>query len=132
MVQNLTCSLTREVNTGADIAAQRFVVIDGSGLIAEAGLGTDAIGISGFAFTKSDYDAGSGGSAIGVVTNPGCQVEVEASAAIATGAAVSSAAGGKARVAGTGHAIMGRALTAAAADGDIIEILFSPAGRFAV
>lgn len=51
---------------------------------------------------------------------------VKAGVAITNGAEVASDALGKAKPATTGNRILGRALEAAGADGDVIKILFRP------
>jgi hypothetical protein len=51
------------------------------------------------------------------------RAKVKASAAISVNAHISTTNAGKAVTASTGHYAVGRAITAATADGDIIEIL---------
>ena len=53
----------------------------------------------------------------------GGKVEVEASEAIAVGDLIGSAANGKARTAVSGDAILGKALSATAADGETVTII---------
>lgn len=96
--------------TGA-ITKNRFVTIAG----ALAGAGATALGVA------------NSGAAIGEnfpVLVLGTAV-VEASAAIASGAAVEATAVGKAVTRTTG-VVLGRALEAASADGDKIEVLLIP------
>ena len=51
---------------------------------------------------------------------------VKAGVAIAVGQEVASDASGKAKASATGNRVLGRALEASSADGDIIKILFRP------
>lgn len=53
---------------------------------------------------------------------------VEASEAIAAGAEIASTADGKAKIAASGEFIVGRAFSAATADGDLMSIVLSPEG----
>lgn len=54
--------------------------------------------------------------------------KVVAGAAIAAGADVASGAAGKAKTATTGNRVLGKAMTAASADGDIISVLLKVQG----
>ena len=128
MVQIATCPITMEVNPATDIRAQRFVVLGAAG-VSEAGDGADAIGVSGFKFEKAQYDLGKGGSAIGVITNHGCRLEVVAGAAIAAGASIASDAQGRAKVVAAGDATLGVAVTASTKAGAILDMIFTPAAR---
>ncbi|MDR1890117.1 MAG: DUF2190 family protein [Zoogloeaceae bacterium] len=96
----------------APVAARRFVSYAGAHATS-AGGEADAQGVS--------ETAGETGEAISVIT--GYSALVEASAAIAAGAFVKPASDGTGRaVAGASNETSGRALTAAAAAGDVIEV----------
>ncbi len=69
------------------------------------------------------------GQEVGLVVPDGAIRKVEAGAAISADANVSSAADGQAITATAGHAVMGKALDAATAEGDIIRILFGYRGQ---
>lgn len=70
------------------------------------------------------------GDVVAVGVNPGSIYKVKAGATMATaGINVASDASGKLVAAATGDYILGRLLTAAAADGDIVEFLFQPLGK---
>lgn len=95
-----------------------------------------ALGASGYAL------AGLGAAVDGILQDkPGsgesCSVQVDgiskavAGAAIAKGDAVACDAAGKLKVAATGEYILGRALQAAGADGEVIAVLMSRPGRSA-
>lgn len=62
---------------------------------------------------------------------PGSVAKIEASAPIADGAAVASAANGKAKTAASGNYIVGRALNAVGADGELVSVWMTMPGRLA-
>ena len=108
------------------ITQRRFVIYTSTGL-ALAGAAAEAIGVA-----MESFAAGGTG-----ITNPvpvalldGAKIEVEASAAIAVGANVGVAANGKARTAVTSDPIMGIALSAPGADGQMMTILSARGSRF--
>jgi hypothetical protein len=88
-----------------------------------------------------DPVASAGAAAVGVLYNaPNAQgvaaeiarrgiVKVKAGAAFSPGALIMSSAAGKAVTATTGLRILGMAVTAAAADGDIVSVLLESFGR---
>ena len=128
MSQKNTCPITLTANDTADVQSARFVVLTG-GRVTIAGDGADAIGVSSTSYDQSEVAKGNGTKAIGVITNPGCQVEVIASGAIAAGAEIASSADGRAKVAAAGDAILGFAVNAVTAANVAIDVLFSPVGR---
>jgi hypothetical protein len=65
------------------------------------------------------------------IMGPGSVAKVEASAAIALGADVASAADGKAVTAASGNYIAGRALTVAGAAGELVSVWLTLPGRVA-
>lgn len=100
-----------------------FVKLDSNGNVVPAGEGEAAIGVA-----LEDYNP-TGGSAPYVWPNrTGVAVRligtalVEAGAPLTPGARVASDANGKAKVAGTGEAVLGVALKGAAA-GEFVEVL---------
>lgn len=99
---------------GAAVTARRIVKFDGSGNVVAAAADTDMfIGVS------DGLDIASG-ERIDVIM--GGQPKVVASAAIAAGALVSSAADGRAKTAEAGDSVIGFAVEAAGAAGDVITI----------
>lgn len=106
----------RTWNAGAAITKRRVVKFNGSGLpVLAAAAGDLAIGIS-----DNAADIASG-ARVDVVTMG--QPEVEAGAAIAAGASVTSDSTGRVKLAATGDVAIGTALEAAIAAGDIIHVL---------
>lgn len=96
----------------AAIPRRRFVVVGTNGTYALAGADARAVGVS----TTETLNAGE------VIDISRGILMVEASAAIACNANISSAAAGKAVTAGSG-AVLGVALTAAAAAGELVAVL---------
>ena len=131
MANENTQPITLTAATGADIRARRFV-IQGSTGVAEATDGSDAVGVSFTFYDDSEHTLGNASRAVSVVTNQGCRVEVEAGAAVTAGNDIASDAQGRVINAATGDAILGKALTAATAAGEVVEVLFTKAGRLAV
>jgi hypothetical protein len=113
--------------TAADTTAvrQRRFVIQGASGVTEATDGADAVGVSFGSVTATAGDERN----LAVVTNDGARVEVTAGAAVAVGADVASDSQGRAIVSASGDAILGKALTAASAAGEIVEVLLKNAGR---
>lgn len=108
------------------ITQRRFVVMTSTG-ITLAGAAAEAVGIALETFAAQ----GAGITrTVPVALLDGAKIEVEASAAIAVGANIGVAANGKARTAVTNDPIMGVALTASAADTQIITILSARGSRF--
>lgn len=105
-----------------DIAAATRVKYNGAMRVGIAGAGDHTLGYALLDTGRTLYKAG---DAIGLqVTAP--TVYAIASAAIADGAKVKPAANGKVATAGAGDSFSGIALEAAAADGDVIEVLPLP------
>lgn len=103
---------------GDVVAQRRFVIIEaGTGEVVQAGANAEAVGIS------LEAAAAANDPAIPVALLDGAKVEVEAGAAVALGADVTSDAAGKAVAATVGQRVLGFALTAAAADGEVITIV---------
>ena len=107
------CILATTVQAGEDLKKHRFVTFEG------------------------EYPAAAGDSAYGVTVNDADDDEyvtvdvlgitvVEATAAIAAGAAVQAEADGKAKTLAANEVQVGRALTAASAAGDLIRVLLIP------
>jgi hypothetical protein len=101
----------------ADVIGGRLVVASGALTVAPAG--ADANNVVGVAA----FDAVTG-ETVTVWTRAGGVQRLVASAAIAAGARVMSAATGKIATIGAGANPIGIALQAAAADGDVIDVLF--------
>lgn len=74
-------------------------------------------------------NGGEEGQNVGVMCEPGALIEIAASAAIAAGADIATTAAGRAVTAsGVTTQVLGVALEAATADGDLITMLFQPRG----
>lgn len=107
----------RSFTAAEAIPAYRFVVIDNAGKVALAGADADAIGVSLEA-------ASADGDVIAIAMIDGSTiVEVAAHAAIAIGAAIGTAAAGRAVTAATGVMKLGTALQAAGAQDEYISVL---------
>lgn len=109
------------------INANRFVnLVAGTGTIDESTAAGDCIGVS------LDSSAALASAAIPVALPDGCIVEVEAGAAVTIGARLISDATGRGITAtGATARVLGRALTAAGAAGDMMSVLFvKDAGEF--
>lgn len=124
MANENTQTITLFAVAATAVRQRRFVIQTATG-ITEATDGADAVGVS---FGSVPDTAGTS-RAIAVVTNQGCRVEVEAGAAVTVGADIATDAQGRVIPAATADAILGKALTAASAAGEIVEVLFSKAGR---
>ena len=131
MANENTQMITLTAATGADVRARRFVIQGASGA-SEATDGADAVGVNFTFYDDSEHTLGNASRAISVVTNQGCRVEVEAGAAVTAGNDIASDSEGRVINAATSDAILGKALTAASAAGEIVEVLFTKAGRAAV
>lgn len=97
----------------------RFVNISAADTVDLAGAGEVSVGV-----VFNCPEAGDAASLYG----PGDLAKVEASAAIAAGARVGVAADGKARTAASGDYVMGQAVSAAGADGEILSVFLMPLG----
>lgn len=124
MANENTQTITLSAVAATAVRQRRFVTQTSTG-ITECTATADAAGVS---FGSVPDTAGTS-RAIAVVTNNGCRVEVEAGAAVAVGADIGSDAEGRAISAVATNPIFGKALTAASAAGEIVEVLFQPAGR---
>lgn len=107
------------LTAGAAVAARRFVKIEaatGASIQAAGGTNADeAIAIS--------LEAAADGDTFAAAKMDGAKVEVESGGVVALGADVTADADGKAVAAATGTGVNGFALTASAADGEIITIV---------
>ncbi|TDW31016.1 capsid cement protein [Cryobacterium psychrophilum] len=100
-----------------DVIGGRLVNVTGNRTVAPAGADSAAVvGVAGF-------DALTGES-VTVYTRPSGVQQLVASAAIAAGAKIISAAAGKIATQGAGTNPIGIALAAATADLDVIDVLF--------
>ncbi|MEE2816018.1 MAG: capsid cement protein [Actinomycetota bacterium] len=99
----------------ADVTGGRLVAVTGNRTVGPAGADSAAVvGVAGF-------DA-KNGERVTVFTRAGGVQALTAAGVIAAGAPVTAAANGKATTGGTN--IIGLALGAAAADNDVIDVLF--------
>lgn len=117
----LVRSVTLKV--GAAINQYRFVEVSGANVV-EANAATDHIvGVTLEARSATDI---TNGNVTIPVALPGCRVKVTAGAAVAQGAAVMTDATGRAITATATNRVQGIALTAAAAAGEQIDVLYVP------
>ncbi|WP_136036024.1 DUF2190 family protein [Microbacterium sp. K35] len=101
----------------ADVTGGRLVAVTGNRTVGPAGADSAAVvGVAGF-----DAKAG---ERVTVFTRAGGVQQLTASGAIAAGVKVSSAAAGKIQTIGATANPIGLALEAAAADNDVIDVLF--------
>lgn len=101
----------------ADVTGGRLVAVTGNRSVGPAGADSAlVVGVAGF-------DA-LAGEKVAVYTRPSGVQALTASGAIAAGAKVISAAGGKAATIGAGTNAIGIALEAAANDNDVVDVLF--------
>lgn len=109
------------MEAGQDLSAHqyRFVTVASDGQIDPTGAGLRAEGV------LQDTPAAAGTAALVAV---GGITKVVASAAITVGADVAAAANGKAAAATADDEVLGVAMETAAADGDVIAVLFMPRG----
>lgn len=101
----------------ADVTGGRLVAVTGNRTVGPAGADSSAVvGVAGF--------NAKAGERVTVFTRAGGVHPLTASAAIAAGAKVSSAAAGKIQTVGATENPIGLALEAATADNDVIDVLF--------
>ena len=101
-------------------AQHRFVSLDSNGDVALTAAGARMDGA-----LENNPDIGQPATVMG----PGSVAKVEASAAIASGADVASAANGQAVTSATGNYIAGPAMTATGASGEIVSVWLIFPGR---
>ncbi len=120
MSATVTTGLKRSFTAGASVSQYRAVTIesDGDAIHATDSSGLLIVGIS-------DRAAASGESVTVALSNAGGTAFVEAAEAVTIGTKVYATAAGKVALVGTTthDVLVGTALTAAGADGDIIEVL---------
>jgi len=109
------------LEAGQDLSSSQFffVAVAADGQVDPAGDGAYAEGV-----LQNDPDTAGLAASVQIsgIT------KVVAGGAVSVGDAVASTAAGKATTAATGDIILGTALEAATADGDVISILFQPRG----
>lgn len=115
---------TISLEAGQDLSANQyyFVSVAADGQVDPTGAGLHADGVL-------QNDPAAAGRAASVCI--GGRTKVEAGGTVTVGGPVAADASGKAVDATTGDVILGTALEAADADGDIISIIFQPRGSFA-
>ena len=123
MANENTQTITLLAAASTAIRQRRFVSQGATGL-AETADGLDTAGVS---FGSTTAVAGDS-RALQVVTNAGCRVEVEAGEVIAVGDDIASDAQGRAKTSVLGDFIQGKALSAAGAAGEVVDILYYGAG----
>lgn len=109
----------KTLNSAAAINIYERVILDSNGKWALAGAADKALGVALETVTAADKPLSA------VLLNGAGTVKMKAGVAISVGALVYSAASGKIGVTGT-NKLEGRAVDAASADGDIIEIMVMP------
>ena len=107
---------------GAAVSIARFVKMSGAKVIQCAADTDDAVGVS-MTAAAADLDS------IAVAAYDGGIVEVTAGAAITAGVPVASDATGRALAAVTGDRVLGYAQKAAAAAGEVIDVLLVKGGH---
>ena len=112
---------TITIEASADLSASqfRFMSVDSSGQLAATGDGAAADGV------LQDKPAAAGRAGLLQI---GGRTKVEAGAAVTNGAQVASDSVGRVVPAASGDVILGRALNAASAAGEVIAIIFQPRG----
>lgn len=125
MANENTQTITLQAAATTAIRVRRFVSQSSTGIAEVGTAGGDAVGIS---FGTTTATAGDP-RAIAVMTNNGAKSEIEAGEALAVGDNVSSDNQGRAKTSASGEAILGTCVKAAAAAGEVAEIVFQPAGR---
>lgn len=112
---------TITLEAGQDLSAKQnyFVSLASDGQIDPTGDGANAEGVL--------QNAPAWAGAAATVAIEGVS-QVIAGAAITRGASIASDSSGKAKTAATGNRVLGKALDAAAADGDIIRVLLKVQG----
>lgn len=112
------------VDAAADLSTKQFFIVKMTATgVNLAGNGEQALGV-----LQNKPDA-LGKAA--TVASVGSTSKVVAAVALAVGADVSSDAAGKAAASASGEYILGKALTASAADGDLITLHITMPGRLA-
>jgi len=122
MSSTVTTGLKRSFTAGASVSQYRAVTIASDGDVEHA-TDTASLLIAG----ASDRSASSGESLTVALANAGGSAYIEAAEAITVGTAVYATASGKVALVGTttNDVLVGTALSASAADGDVIEVLFA-------
>lgn len=116
----------------ANVAANRFVRPTATGITLVGTAGLDAVGVSLEGYVHADYVAGNASNVIAVAQLDGAKLMIEAGAAITAGAAVMSDASGRAITAATaGSNILGYAVEAAGAAGELIQVVSSKGSQVA-
>lgn len=122
MSSTVTTGLKRSFTAGASVSQYRAVTIASDGDVEHA-TDTASLLIAG----ASDRSASSGESITVALANAGGSAYIEAAEAITVGTAVYATASGKVALGGTttNDVLVGTALSASGADGDVIEVLFA-------
>jgi hypothetical protein len=112
------------VAASADLQTKQFffVKVDGSKTVGLAGDGEAVAGV-----LQNKPDTGQAAT----VWGPGAVTKVVAGAAIAAGANVSSDAAGKGKTSTSGDYIVGHAVDAVSADGEVVTVTLTTPGRLA-
>lgn len=113
---------TQAFAAGEDLSAKQnyFVKISAANTVSLAGAGEDAIGVN--------TENAASGETTGVMCEGGGKIKVVAGAIVAFGAKITSDANGKAVTAALGDYVYGTSLEAAAADKDLISMIWAPEG----
>jgi hypothetical protein len=122
MSATVTTGLKRTFTAGAAVSQYRAVTIESDGDAIHA---TDTSGL--LIVGISDRAAASGEPVTVALSNAGGTAFVESAEAITVGTAVYATASGKVALVGTttNDVLVGTALSASGADGDVIEVLFA-------
>lgn len=116
----------------ADVIAHRFVRATAAGILNTNAAGQDALGVALEGYDHSAFTDGGASNVIAVAQLDGAKIMIEAGAAVAKGAAIMSNNVGQAITAATaGSNILGYANEAAAAAGELIQVVSSKGSQVA-
>lgn len=116
----------------ANVIAHRFVRATAAGILNSSANGQDALGVALENYVHQDFLDGGASNVIAVAQLDGAKVMIEAGAAVAKGAAIMANTTGQAITAATaGSNILGYANEAAAAAGELIQIVTSKGSQVA-
>jgi len=115
-------SISLPCDAGQDLPQRRFCSYSATGLVLGPDQGAGVLGVSLEGYDDSEFALDNSSNVIPVAVLDGAVLEVEASAeAITVGAAITADAAGQAKLANlTGDVIVGYALSATAAAGEIL------------
>lgn len=115
---------TQSFTAGTSFASKQYTFVKMvAGALQTPSAGADAIGVI--------QDNPASGSPGAVVTTPGDRTKIRTGEAFAADSFVSTDGNGAAVAVATGEYVLGQAVTASSGAGDLITIVFKPAGKVA-